>query len=908
MARGLQFSAVDLHVHTPASKCFRDTVTPDEYVKYALDAGVSAIAITDHNTGDWIDSIKEAATGTPLTVFPGVEISVAPGVHIVAIFPEDRTSAHVNDLLARLRLGADARGRQEALVTEFGPQKVISMIRDEGALPVLAHIDDHKGVWQELSGQTREQLWQAAEFAAVEIVGEQLPAEIGTGSYTYVPAYYWSSDNPHPDDPTKHSHLGIGQRCSLFKLDKPITWEGLRLCLHDPAVRIGPRMVSAPIQLQRQGHPQLKRVQIEGGFLDGLDLKLNPNLNCIIGGRGTGKSTLLELVRYAFDIEVKTEANRSQSESIIAHTFPAGSCIKIDFYAGDTSYRIERTAERPPRVYRDGSPHPLDVAPQQLLPIQVYGQKEIYQISLDPQFQLRLLDNYVEEVIRNLRDREDQISTNLKANADEILRQNDEIDSADEKLQRIGAIREELRRMEQKEFVGSLQDKQYSEREMRLLARAEQEVEKLIESVKSFLVDRRPDSGIFSDEVVTELPNVEVLNYHKKLLERIDAELGTTLETLIKRIEHIWSEGHERRIFWQQVYDEQDEIYQTLLREFQTEGEQLDPQRYVKLQKQLASLVELQEQTEVMRQNVAKLYETRHNLLDQLRVVRRHQYEVRYRKAEELTEALNSTVRITVHPEGNRQAYAEYLDDLFRGQNVWRTVQESLVEVPAPEAERAAQRPVEVDGETRYLIPGIPRYLDPIDLATAIRAQWDEDDKLHNDLETRWGVTSSKMRRNLAEITENKLFELQTYRVPDLPVIELQVRRGLLGYRPLSSLSVGQKCTALLGIVLLESSATLLVDQPEDDLDNQFIFDQIVETLRHEKEQRQFLIATHNANIPVSGDAELIIVVNADQKKGWVIEDGIGSIDSPTIKHAVERILEGGQRAFQIRREKYGIE
>ncbi|MBK8797517.1 MAG: PHP domain-containing protein [Anaerolineales bacterium] len=133
MTPGLKFCAGDLHVHTPASKCFRGTVTPEAYVAQAIDAGMRAIAITDHNTGDWIDRIKSAAAGTTLTVFPGVEISVAPGVHILAIFPEDRGTAHVTDLLARLGVRADARGEQEALVTEHGVQRVISIIRSENA-------------------------------------------------------------------------------------------------------------------------------------------------------------------------------------------------------------------------------------------------------------------------------------------------------------------------------------------------------------------------------------------------------------------------------------------------------------------------------------------------------------------------------------------------------------------------------------------------------------------------------------------------------------------------------------------------------------------------------------------------------------------------------------------------------
>jgi hypothetical protein len=106
----------------------------------------------------------------------------------------------------------------------------------------------------------------------------------------------------------------------------------------------------------------------------------------------------------------------------------------------------------------------------------------------------------------------------------------------------------------------------------------------------------------------------------------------------------------------------------------------------------------------------------------------------------------------------------------------------------------------------------------------------------------------------------------------------------------------------------LESSATLLIDQPEDDLDNQFIFDQIVDTLRREKERRQFIIATHNANIPVSGDAELIVVVQADEGHGWIRAGCVGSIDAKSIKEAVGQILEGGAHAFQIRREKYGLQ
>lgn len=243
----------------------------------------------------------------------------------------------------------------------------------------------------------------------------------------------------------------------------------------------------------------------------------------------------------------------------------------------------------------------------------------------------------------------------------------------------------------------------------------------------------------------------------------------------------------------------------------------------------------------------------------------------------------------------------------MRGNNVRSATIEQLVNKEAASPEREAQRPIQMGTETKHLVPRIPRYLDPIDLAKAIRYESNRDEEEESILEMEWGIATDPMRRNIAKLEANELFQLETFSVPDLPIIELRVGSGELGYRPLSQLSVGQRCTALLGIVLLESPATLLIDQPEDDLDNQFIFDQIVETLRREKERRQFIIATHNANIPVSGDAELIVVVQANESQGWVEENGVGSIDAEPIKSAVELILEGGERAFQIRKEKYGI-
>jgi ABC-type lipoprotein export system ATPase subunit len=123
--------------------------------------------------------------------------------------------------------------------------------------------------------------------------------------------------------------------------------------------------------------------------------------------------------------------------------------------------------------------------------------------------------------------------------------------------------------------------------------------------------------------------------------------------------------------------------------------------------------------------------------------------------------------------------------------------------------------------------------------------------------------------------------------------------------RSIFETSIGQKCTAILTLLLVESAVPLIVDQPEDSLDNKFIYDEVVQLLRQEREKRQFIIATHNANIPVLGDAELILALEAEGERGWV--ENADSIDNPNVQEAVKKILEGGPKAFERRREKYGF-
>ena len=127
-------------------------------------------------------------------------------------------------------------------------------------------------------------------------------------------------------------------------------------------------------------------------------------------------------------------------------------------------------------------------------------------------------------------------------------------------------------------------------------------------------------------------------------------------------------------------------------------------------------------------------------------------------------------------------------------------------------------------------------------------------------------------------------------------------------YIPFENASAGQQATALLITLLNQVGPPLVIDQPEDDLDNQIIFD-IVKRVWRAKTRRQLVFSSHNANLVVNGDAELVAWcdyrVAGDHSRGRIANEG--AIDIPEIRDTIKTVMEGGEKAFKLRLEKYGF-
>lgn len=337
--KGTRWYKCDLHLHTTASLCFQDrNVTPEQWVKRAIEKGLNCVAVTDHNTGISVDKIKKAAEGTGLTVFPGVEITCdSSKVHLLIIFNTSKNSDDIRDFLVRADIRANDFGKQEA-VTSKSIFDIAELAKTDGAIIIPAHIDEHNGLGS-ISVRNLKKFYTECDINAVQVVHKDfLNSTLQTTGNTELKAvlnnYYnnpnpaiddatvknWFtpvkyalenhlailtfSDNPHASQNSKHGLWGIGSQFTWIKMDETPSLEGLRQAFLLPEYRIRNEFV-CPSTPYTKPDLWIKSISISNTTITDvaspLKIDFSPQLNTLIGGRGSGKSSVLRFIRGVFN-------------------------------------------------------------------------------------------------------------------------------------------------------------------------------------------------------------------------------------------------------------------------------------------------------------------------------------------------------------------------------------------------------------------------------------------------------------------------------------------------------------------------------------------------------------------------------------------------------------------------------
>ncbi len=930
---GARFYRADLHNHTPRDAAFHCGQMPidteeqklafaREYVRFArLTQHLDIIGITEHNDVAWLPYIQQAAddlnkeleqqgSQERLIVMPGAELGAMNSgkrpIHLLALFDPATLPSWIDDFISTLDLMPEARfqgdGKPTAVQKTFS--ELCQAIAKKGGIAIAAHVSSKSGMFCDLEGAGRIESYNCDKLWAVEIprrVEDLADAEkrIVRGEATDYGSKRVACLN-HSDGrglkEVQKDRLPIGVRSTRIKLSH-VGVEGLRQAFIDFESRV--RLEG---EVKEAKYPQIIGVEIEGGFLkgkpnpadadaprDSFRLHLNPNLNAVIGGRGVGKSALIESIRHAFDILPKSDDTQKQVDNLTNVALRSGGKVTIYYQMDDGKvYRIERVLHQAAKVYDEQTGNEINIAPKDLLPdslpIQIYSQKEIYEISNDLGAQLSLLDNYLSVHLKPVKESQEELIRALKNNADDIARLSVDVEDAKQKIEKLPGILFEIDRLKQRDALQQFNLHEHYRREERLLEGAADGVTHLEEDIRRFLDEHPPlAEDRLGEHLRQALPHTDLLERQAMLMKEIDQLLAQRLEALITEVKSVWAKGAEERTKWKAEFDKAQADYFALLREVSD----VSAERLTDLNRQKDTLEAIQREIEKRQTRIADFKHLREENLAKLREIHRKKlYPLRHEKSQELTQRFNDALRIHVICEGRREDYVDFLKETFAGGRI----NESVIRDLALTQDSGGN------------------YLDAVDLVRAIRKVQVGVDESQSDLAQTYKI-SDAFRKRLVSLSDEVLYRIETYEIPDKIDIRLKVGEQYRALMPATKtefgLSTGQRCTAILSLILVEQNTPFIIDQPEDDLDNQFVFENIVPTLRREKEQRQFLIATHNANIPVSGDAEHIIVLAADEKGGWIEQHG--SIDDSSLRKPVEDILEGGRDAFRIRKEKYGL-
>ncbi len=868
---GATFIRADLHVHTYADGDADPKPDLESYVDAAIDSGISIMAITDHNSVQFVRAAMRAAESKDLVVIPGIEISTHDG-HLLALFsPEqiDDLEAFATSENLKLKKLSDTDKRSDRSILDL-----VNEIGRRGGLAIPAHVDASRGICQTMHQNELVELLSSPALAGLEFLkGDTLETWFTDADDDAARLAAWKARQANPllkdrglarlMSSDAHSVKMIGQdrasrTLTRVKLDDP-NFAALR-----NAVQFNPKARCKAEAILPATYPRIVSASFVGGFLDGVSMDFTGNLNCLIGGRGSGKSTALLSIRAAlgadsFSDEDPNDPDRMPEITTVTFIDKAGS---------------ERVAVR----HRDGEPRDAGGSPIRLR-LADLGQDESGRLAREynenPAVLLEFLDSFL--VLHSFEERETELTAQLAENSTEV--------------QNTAVVADQIKKLEDEQARLEASIKAATEGRIEDLAKwavllASQKP--LLEDLDSRLEAALPepiteplvDLDALADEFGVDLaakPANEFVGGADGIRERLtvfDTRRASISKQAASDIEKAAKEVEASLARWKDNQTELEKRLNAKKTELEQQGLKVQAGALVTManrlneaKKQLTALRKKQDKHKAARAS-------RTESLNELHANRENLYQCRIaglkRIAEDATNYSDGlAIRVFYDRCGIDGEWVSWLTSHFT--------------LRQPRVSRLASKIGPHDFAVKLLTD-----------RKALLVLKDQDGSAF--------LTEEAVNR---AATWPNVFELEVMCRDDRPRIEVQ-RDGHPDRRPFDKLSAGQQRSVLLSLLLCaERSDPLVLDQPEDHLDGQYIATAVVRHLEAAKERRQVLIATHSANLVVLGDSELVIPMDGTDGHGTPY--AVGAVDRPETRDEVCALLEGGAQAYKKRGERYGF-
>ncbi len=935
----------DLHVHTPEDS--RHWIEPGLrlssprneqelqekarlFLQRCHELGLECIAVVDHNFSAESDSrnwflthlveqnktVAESKSRSPLVIFPGFELDIR--YHVLCLFSPVKNGNKLqvlSDTLTTMGLTSNERflsgvPRQPKHHGQcWSLREVLDRVQNElDGIVMAAHAFSNNGICNDAANirdfvdnwdlyAVEVNAWPPAEKA--KSILEGFNAQWRREKPHRQPVAICGSDGKSLDNVACTNNLGC--RFSRIKMSSP-SIESLRQAFLDPESRIC--MEPQPPQVT---HTHIQSIEISSTkFLQDQTVVLSPHLNCLIGGRGSGKSMLFESMRLGLRGEIAFK-NVSEKEHEAARqikrlrdTFQDETRVLLRvFHDGLEDNFVVDNSGMPARVEDRDVADPATVFRR--LEALIFSQEEITQLAVQQTSLLDFIDNLARDRIEGYRNRVREIIERLKISRqvdDKIRRLDGELVALKQEVEELGrqlaaktTVQEELKKhraaQEAKRYLDKLSIKA-EETNNRLTAIAEE-----LEAEPSPLgsrVENFPDPDFFRQA-------------EEKIFaayQRLALSLKIASEALVTSVANATSKHAD----WPNVHRSIEKTEKDFHAACEDKGltiEEAEKLRETEQQHRVKKAACQAKQAE--RDGAAKGRPEVEKLLEELTQCWLAETQTRQEILDEITgsytmprtETGEAIVKTSLIFAGNRENFLKLWGELSPARNtkvgrLWDHYSRDGAE------DNIGDKIFDAFLQSHAGQENEAKAGNPIQF---LEMNWNNEQE--------WPAIAHEFRDDITRVRKEKhekWFELMITRIPDAADLMLLRSDGSkAGSFQHGDLSTGQKNTAILSLLLARGTGPVLIDQPEDELDSEFLYKELVPMLRAAKRQRQLIIVTHNANIPVNADAELVYALQAKGGRGTCLSQG--GLDRPDVARAVLNIMEGSEEAFRRRQEKY---
>lgn len=854
---GTKWVRADFHLHTRADKEFTYEGADDRFVSDYIEKlkreKISVGAITNHNkfVVSEYKGIKRKAKQEGITILPGVELSVKEGengIHCLIIFKEDHwikgDKEYINDFLNEVFKGIDNREHQNTRCNKdlLGTIKALNSFNKEYFI-LMAHIEDKSGFYNECGGGMIESLSSQTLFKE-NVLGFQ---KVRTRDYIknldewmgYRVAHIEGSDCKSIKD------IGKGKR-SYIKIGDS-NFDSVIQAFKDFENRIS-------LKKEEITHGYIKSIEFKGGKMNNQTINFSPELNCLIGIRGSGKSSVIEAIRYALNMD-PSQSDALYKKEVVNNILGSGGQIILTVQDNfQKSYTVKRILGESQHIFDDLNNH-SGAQIQTILEAPLYfGQKDLS--SMDNGYELNLLKKLVGNVL-------DNFVLKRKKNRNELEDQIKNLINSEQKINDVSSLKKDLKDIKHK--IKIFEEKGISEKlSKKVYLNQDEENLKIIIGLVDGLKSKI-EIALQSDELL-ELDKYRTIESKvlPDLAEKLKQEIENVLKIksdLEKTTQSLALNSKQMNLYQMEVVNninEYEEEFAEIKRDINIPN--LNPDDFTMLKTK---------ESEIKKKisGIKKIEDSKDNICKNIRTLesQRNEYLLEefntYKKEIERINRNQDALEINIEFKGDKNYFFRKLKESFKGANI---------------------------SETSYkqISKEFPDFI-----SLLIDVLLENSNKL-----------SQLLTDRQLSIVKERIYDNYS----DYLTITIPNRINIKYHgKPIDKHSIGQRASALVLFILSQKDNNLImIDQPEDDLDNQVIYNEIIKQVKLRKPEVQFIFATHNANIPVLGDSEQVIAVSYDEDR---MNIETGSIDKKDIQNKIVDIMEGGEEAFNKRKEIYNL-